>query len=83
MKAELPESQVESQCKWVTEEEITDMAVSELGRKVLRLALGVEKKRKPADEGGKTKIKSRKVVELEKGQTKLAFTMTRKTTIEL
>ena len=42
-KAELPESQVELQGKWVTEEEITDMAVSELGRKVLRLALGVEK----------------------------------------
>ena len=77
IKAVLPESQG----KWVTEEEITDMAVSELGRKVLRLALGVEK-RKPADEGGKTKIKSRKVVKLEKGQTKLAFTMTRKTTVE-
>ena len=76
-KAGLPESQG----KWVTEEEITDMAVSELGRKVLRMALGVEK-RKPADEGGKTKIKSRKVVKLEKGQTKLPFTMTRKATIE-
>ena len=82
MKTEFPESQVESQGKWVTEEEITEMAVSELGRKVLRLALGVEKKRKSADEGGKPKIKSRKIVNLEKGQTKLAFTMTRKTTLE-
>jgi len=42
----------------------------------------VEKRRKSADEGGKTKIKSRKIVKLEKGQTKLAFTMTRKTTLE-
>lgn len=77
VKAELPELQG----KWVTEEEIAEMAVSELGRKVLRLALGVEK-RKPTDEGGRTKIKSRKVVKLEKGQTKLAFTMTRKAGIE-
>lgn len=64
----------ELQGKWVTEENITDMAVSELGRKVLRLALGSEKKRKPPNEDKKVKIKSRKVVKLEKGQTKLAFT---------
>jgi A/G-specific adenine glycosylase len=55
--------------KWVTEEEIVDMAVSELGRKVLRLALGTEKRK--AEE--KVKMKSRKVVKLEKGQTKLSF----------
>jgi hypothetical protein len=45
------------------------MAVSELGRKVLRLALGTEKRK--AEE--KVKIKSRKLVKLEKGQTKLSF----------
>jgi A/G-specific adenine glycosylase len=55
--------------KWVTEEEIVDMAVSELGRKVLRLALGTEKRK--AEE--KVKNKSRKVIKLEKGQTKLSF----------
>jgi hypothetical protein len=55
--------------KWVTEEEIVDMAVSELGRKVLRLALGTEKRK--AEE--KVKMKCRKVVKLEKGQTKLSF----------
>ena len=54
--------------RWVTEEDIVDMAVSELGRKVLRLALGTEK-RKDWDRNGKAKAKSRKVPKLEKGQT--------------
>lgn len=61
---------------WATEEEIAEMAVSELGRKVLRLGLGTEKKRKQAE---KTKVVSRKVVKLEKGQTKLDFAVTQKT----
>jgi A/G-specific adenine glycosylase len=65
--------------KWVTEENVADMAVSELGRKVLRLALGLEKKRKPSD---MVKIKSTKVVKLEKGQKRLSFIMSPKTTIE-
>ena len=60
---------------WATEEEIAEMAVSELGRKVLRLALGVEKKRKQTE---KVKVVSRKVVKLEKGQTKLAFATSQK-----
>ena len=60
---------------WATKEEISEMAVSELGRKVLRLALGTEKKRKQV----KTKVTSRKVVKVEKGQTKLAFAVTQKT----
>jgi A/G-specific adenine glycosylase len=60
---------------WATEEEIAEMAVSELGRKVLRLGLGTEKKRRQAE---KTKV-SRKVVKLEKGQTKLTFAKTQKT----
>ena len=63
---------------WATEEAITDMAVSELGRKVLRLALGLEKKRKP-EQHEKVKIKTRKVVKLEKGQTKLSFASSQKT----
>jgi len=58
--------------RWVTEEDIVDMAVSELGRKVLRLALGTEK-RKGGDRNGKAGVKSRKVVKLEKGQTTLSF----------
>jgi len=69
---------VELQGKWVTEHDITDMAMSELGRKVFRMALGVEKKRKPSDGEGKVKIKSQRVVKLEKGQKKLSFTLSRK-----
>jgi hypothetical protein len=72
----------EVQGKWASEEDITDMAVSELGRKVLRLALGVEKKRKVLDGEEKVKIKGRKVVKLEKGQSKLSFALARKTKIE-
>ena len=68
--------------KWATEEEITDMAVSELGRKVLRLALGMEKKRNSSAEDEKIKAKSRKTVKLEKGQTTLSFVVTRKTKVE-
>jgi hypothetical protein len=69
--------------KWASEEEIREMAVSELGRKVLRLALGApDKKRKAADGDEKVKIKGRKVVKLEKGQSKLSFALTRKTKIE-
>ena len=64
--------------RWVTEEEIVDMAVSELGRKVLRLALGREK-RKGGDLNGKVTSKSRKVVKLERGQTTLSFDMSKKT----
>jgi A/G-specific adenine glycosylase len=63
--------------KWVTEEEIANMAVSELGRKVLRLALGIEK-RKGGEENGKVKVKSRKVARLEKGQTTLSFGVSKK-----
>jgi A/G-specific adenine glycosylase len=58
--------------KWITEDEIKDMAVSELGRKVFRLALGVEK-RKLSDEVGKVRMKARKVLKSEKGQMKLSF----------
>lgn len=72
----------ELQGKWSSEEEIAEMALSELGRKVLRLALGVEKKRKTPDGEEKVTIKSRKVVKLEKGQSKLSFTVTRKTKTE-
>jgi hypothetical protein len=68
--------------RWVTEEDITAMAISELGRKVFRLALGLEKKRKSSEEEGKVKVKSRKVVKLEKGQTKLSFTVSQKEKIE-
>jgi adenine-specific DNA glycosylase len=71
----------ELQGKWVTEDDITDMALSELGRKVFRMALGVEKKRKPSDGEGKLKIKGRKVVKLEKGQKKLSFAVPQKPTI--
>jgi A/G-specific adenine glycosylase len=70
---EVDEAKVEG--VWATEEEIAEMAVSELGRKVLRLALGVEKKRKQTE---KVKVVSRKVVKLEKGQTKLAFATSQK-----
>ena len=67
---------VEGQCKWVSEEEINDMAVSELGRKVLRLALGVEKKRKAVDKAGIAgQVKTKKVVKLEKGQKTLSFSV--------
>jgi A/G-specific adenine glycosylase len=69
----------ELQGKWSSEEEIAEMALSELGRKVFRLALGVEKKRKTPDGEEKVKIKSRKVVKLEKGQSKLSFAVSRKT----
>ena len=65
---------------WATEDEIAEMAVSELGRKVLRVALGTEKKRKL--QGEKTKTVNRKVVKLEKGQTKLAFASLQKTVSE-
>jgi len=66
----------EGQCKWVSEEEINDMAVSELGRKVLRLALGVEKKRKAVDKAGMAgQVKTKKVVKLEKGQKTLSFSV--------
>jgi A/G-specific adenine glycosylase len=47
--------------QWVTEEAIQDMAVSELGRKVLRLALGTEKKRKSLAQDKKPKVKSQKI----------------------
>jgi len=47
--------------QWVTEEAIKDMAVSELGRKVLRLALGTEKKRKSLAEDKKPTVKSQKI----------------------
>lgn len=47
--------------QWVTEEDIKDMAVSELGRKVLRLALGAEKKRKSSGQAKKPTIKSQKI----------------------
>jgi adenine-specific DNA glycosylase len=67
------------QGKWVTEEEIAEMALSELGRKVLRLALGIEKKRKSPAE--KVEAKSKKVVKMEKGQTKLTFAVSQKTTV--
>lgn len=63
--------------KWVTEEEIVDMAVSELGRKVWRLALGTEK-RKGGEESREIKVKSRKVIKLEKGQTTLSFGIAKK-----
>jgi hypothetical protein len=66
-----------SEGRWVTEDEITEMAISELGRKVLRLALGTEKKRKDSDTNGVMKAKGRKIVKLEKGQTKLSFTVSR------
>ena len=56
----------------VTEEDIVDMAISELGWKVLRLTLGTEK-RKDWNRNGKAKAKSRKVPKLEKGQTTLSF----------
>ena len=72
-----------SEGRWVKEQEITEMAVSELGRKVLRLALGVEKKRKDSDTNGSSKAKSRKAVKLEKGQTKLSFTMTRSVKVDV
>ena len=68
---------------WATEEDITDMAVSELGRKVLRLALGVEKKRRSSEAEGKVKVKSRKVVKLEKGQTQLSFAVTQKVKVDI
>lgn len=58
--------------KWITEVEIKDMAVSELGRKVFRLALGIEKRKSP-DEVGNVRVKAPKVVKLEKGQMKLSF----------
>ena len=64
--------------KWASEEDIREMAVSELGRKVLRLALGAEKKRKAADGDEKVKIKGRKAVKLEKGQSKRSFALTPK-----
>ena len=67
---------------WATEEEIAEMAVSELGRKVLRLALGTEKKRKQTTRDGKVKGTTRKILKLEKGQTKLSFAVTQKTKIE-
>ena len=65
----------EGQSKWVSEEEINEMAVSELGRKVLRLALGVEKKRKTVDQEAETtgQGKTKKIVKLEKGQKTLSF----------
>jgi len=63
---------------WATEDEIGEMALSELGRKVLRLALGTEKKRKQVE---KSKVPTRKVVKVEKGQTKLSFTVTQKKTM--
>ena len=47
--------------QWVTEKDIKDMAVSELGRKVLRLALGAEKKRKSSGQEKKPKFKSQKI----------------------
>ena len=47
--------------RWVREEEIKDMAVSELGRKVLRLAIGREKKRKSSGQEEKPEIKSQKI----------------------
>jgi len=47
--------------QWVTEEAIKDMAVSELGRKVLRLALGTEKKRKSLAQDKKPKVKMQKI----------------------
>jgi len=47
--------------QWVTEEDIKDMAMSELGRKVLRLALGTVKKRKSSGQGKEPKIKSQKI----------------------
>jgi hypothetical protein len=63
--------------EWLTEEGIGEYPVSELGRKVLRLALGVEKKRA----GDNAEKKGAKKVKLEKGQTKLAFTTQRKVEI--
>jgi adenine-specific DNA glycosylase len=47
--------------QWVTEEDIKGMAVSELGRKVLRLALGTAKKRKSSGQDKKPKIKIQKI----------------------
>ena len=67
----------EAEGLWATEDEIAEMAVSELGRKVLRVALGTEKKRKL--QGEKAKTVNRKVIKLEKGQTKLAFASLQKT----
>jgi hypothetical protein len=67
------------QGQWATEETFAAMAVSELGRKVLRLALGMEKKRKPTSPNSQPKLKSRKTVKLEKGQTKLSFSLSEKT----
>jgi adenine-specific DNA glycosylase len=67
------------QGKWATEAEVVEMALSELGRKVLRLALGIEKKRKSPAE--KVETKSKKVLKMEKGQTKLTFAASRKTTV--
>ena len=72
-----------SEGRWVTEHEITDMGVSELGRKVLRLALGLEKKRKDSEANGSAKVKNRKVVKLEKGQTKLSFAVSRSVKAQL
>jgi hypothetical protein len=68
---------------WVTEDTITGMAVSELGRKVLRLALETEKKRKLSGEDKKPKIKTQKTIKLEKGQTKLCFSVSTKTKVEI
>jgi adenine-specific DNA glycosylase len=68
--------------KWASEEDIREIAVSELGRKVLRLALEAPDKKRKAVGDEKVRIKGPKVVKLEKGQSKLSFALTRKTKIE-
>lgn len=75
---EVMDQRIDLEGKWVTEDEIAEMAVSELGRKVFRLALGLGKKRNSSAEEGNVKLKPRKAVKLEKGQQTLAFVMSRK-----